>query len=154
MSLTIKPLMAGGAQAAIIVLLTAFLSACLFVPIPINLLQTKPDPVILNSTKTDREIVDLLPADLALDYINNEAPNESCRFITEGIVLSNGVAYDFNRFAVNEVKLAGESDQYSIFVFANNKSATDGLVCSWQQLNPTQSEKLLTSLASLGLQYR
>ena len=135
-------------------LLAASLSGCLLIPIPLGLLHKQPDSAILNSTETDREIVELLPPELALDYLNTEARNEQCAFANEGVVLANNTAYGFDRFVVNEVRLAGGSERFSVFLFARDRSRTDGLVCSWQQLDPAQSEKLITSLASLGIRYR
>ena len=141
------------AGVAAILLWTVALAGC-FAVVPLTLPPlSKPEPIQVDTTRTDRELTALLPKELALDYLSSHPSDNRCVFTETGIQWFGDQLYEFPALRATESKLK-TNDQYVVWVFLSGDARTDQLLCSWNTLTAKQSEKLLTALVSLGVNYR
>jgi hypothetical protein len=126
-----------------------FIAGCVVVPLPTS--TTEPEAIVVNATRTDREITTFLPREIALDYIRSHPSQNRCVVVEQGIQWFNGQTYPFSELEVIESQ-AETNREYFIWLLRNT-AGEQQLLCTWNHLTSEESEKLLTVLVSLGARY-
>ena len=135
----------------IVLLALALTSSCIVVPLPTS--TPRPQSILVNATRTDREVTTLLPKEIAVAYLRANPSDNRCVLAEEGIEWFGGQTYEFRELKVVESQVKS-SREYFIWLFLDTRPNARELLCTWNQLTSQQSGKLLTVLVSLGVQYR
>jgi len=134
--------------------LTLLNTGCLFVmPVPVALEPTAQE-VLVDATPTDRTVVNLLPREIALNYLQANAPTSDCTFGATGVTLADTRTYEFAQFRAKESQTPIDTAEHTVLLFLETGPRSARLACAWQRLDAARAEKLLTAFASLGVNYR
>jgi hypothetical protein len=137
----------------VVLLALVFIGGCIVIPLPSPTSTSKPEAILVNATRTDREVTTLLPKEIALEYLRSNPSDNRCVIFEEGLEWFGGQTYEFRKLKVVESQVKTRRE-YFIWLFLDKRPHPGELLCTWNQLASQQSVKLLTVLVSLGVQYR
>jgi hypothetical protein len=127
----------------------ALAAGCVIVPLPTSI--PEPESIVVNATRTDREITTFLPQEIALDYIRSHPSQNRCVVIEGGVQWFDGQTYAFSELEV--VESQSETNREYFIWLLRDTPGEQQLLCNWHHLTAQESEKLLTVLVSLGARY-